>query len=482
MLVVRVELLHGTFRATGASDLTLTGQSAPEWPPSPARVYQALVAGGGTGGRGQGEEGVAGLDLLEAPPEIYAVTSRDAPANDLQPRYVVVDATVDGAVQEYPGRKAQQVRPGARVCPAVPVVAYVWPDVDPTPEQVAALRVRAARVPYLGAADSPARVQVGTDPALVPEDLPRWLADPDGDTVLPVAYPGFLDALDAAFEDWTAGRPRRGAWTPRQLAAYRSPGPDPDPGWPVGPTVWLRFDTALRGRRVVAVADTLRAALLNHAGRLAGGPDAVPQVIHGHHPAGTQGTEHCRILPLPNAGFPHSDGRIHGACVWFPPGTDNADVELARAALARVGRLVRPGEFDVAVTGFDGSRAPWSSNPDRWRGPARRWVSVFPAVFERRLRGELTLPELERWCTWAGLPEPVEFRISRVPLLPGAVSLRPSETTRDGDHRPYAHLDITFDRPVTGPVAVGRGRHFGLGLMAPAADHAAARNPDLARS
>ena len=41
--------VHGTFRGSGVDDTALSGQgSAAEWPPSPARLFQALVAAGGT--------------------------------------------------------------------------------------------------------------------------------------------------------------------------------------------------------------------------------------------------------------------------------------------------------------------------------------------------------------------------------------------------------------------------------------------------
>jgi CRISPR-associated protein Csb2 len=33
---------------------------------------------------------------------------------------------------------------------------------------------------------------------------------------------------------------------------------------------------------------------------------------------------------------------------------------------------------------------------------------------------------------------------------------------------PRLHLRVTFDRPVTGPISVGRGRHVGFGLLWPA--------------
>jgi CRISPR-associated protein Csb2 len=486
MLVITVELLHGTIRCASTEDATLTGHPSAEWPPSPARLYQALVAADGTGSRSRVTGGPVGLDLLEAPPVIRAVEYREAPVSAVNPRYVVIDtAPIDkgvlksgGHVQDYPAREAQLVRPGARVAPKVPVVAYVWPDALPRDAELVALRARCARVGYLGAADSPVRVRVSTEVSRVADDLPSWQPSPQGDLPLPVAYPGFLDDLDVAFADWSdGGSPRRGAWIPRLLASYVSPGGHRNEASELAPCLWLRFDRSVPGRRVLAVTQALRAALLEGADRAAGGSALVPAVIHGHHEPGARGVEHCRVLALPNAGFPQSDGRIHGACLWFPPGTDPADVELARTALAGIARLVGDGGVDVGLSMFDGVRTPVSSNPARWVGPARRWVSVFPVVHERRVKGALTLAEVTRWCQWAGLTEPVSFREARVPLVPGAVTLAPTEALRSGANRPYSHLELSFADPISGPVALGWGRHFGLGLMAPTKARSHDRGP-----
>lgn len=473
MLAITVEFLHGTVRCASSDDSTLTGHPSAEWPPSPARIYQALVAADGTGDRCRVTPGPVGLSLLEVPPVIRAVGRRDAPMSPVLPRYVVIDETpsAGGSAQEYPARKAQLVRPGARLAPRVPMVAFVWHDAQASDEQLAALRARCARVGYLGASDSPVRVRVATDSTGIPGDLATWLPDARGQVSLPVAYPGFLDDLDEAFADWSGGSPRRGAWLPRLLAAYSSPDTPRDDSAPSPPCLWLRFDRSIAGRRVLAVTETLRAALLEGADRVAGGRRNVPEVIHGHHPAGTTGVEHCRILALPNVGFQRSDGRIHGACIWFPSGTEPGHVELARAALASVTRLVGAGGVDVGLSMFDGARAPLSSNPERWVGPARSWVSAFPVVYERRIKGQLSLAHVTQWCQWAGLPEPVSIRAAKVPLTAGAVVLAPSEASRGGHHRPYSHLELTFADPVSGPVALGWGRHFGLGLMAPAGRH-----------
>lgn len=469
MLVITAELLHGTIRAASGADTTLTGTPSPEWPPSPARLYQALVAADGTGTRTHVTDGALGLSVLESPPIIFADPARLALVSSILPRFVPVDKNANSTVQEYPARSAQLVRVGARVCPRVPVVAYVWPEADPTRQEVHALKLRAARVGYLGAADSPARLWVDPDMSRVPESLAAWEPDPDGQTFLPVGYPGFLEALDAAFATTLAGDPHRGSWIPRQVERYRDPELTVEVRDVERPEcVWVRFNQSIPGRHVVRVAETIRAAVLEAADRIAGGRQDVPEVLHGHHRPGTRGVEHARFLPLPNAGYQYSNGRIHGACIWLPPGTPSQEVQLVRAATASISQLVDPGVFDVAMSGFDGTRAPWASNPARWTGPSKRWATVFPAVYERHVKRNLSLAEVARWCQWAQIPEPAAFRESRVPLIPGAASLAPREIFRQKQsRRPYAHFELTFDEPVYGPLALGRGRHFGPGLMAP---------------
>ncbi len=465
MLTISIEFLHGTVRASSADDLALAGQGATaEWPPSPARLYAALVAGGGTGERCRLPGGEAGLALLEgAPPVIHAEAT--PVATPLQPRFAVIDETAEGTVQNYPGRKAQTVRPGVRLALRNPIVRFVWPDVVPTPVEADALRTRAARVGYFGCADSPVRVVVATEAHPDPGPLDVWEPAEDGGVVVAVPYPGFRDRLDDAFEAWTDGRPHRRAWIPNRLVHYRAPGDRAHRERPRA--VWLRFDAALDARKVLAVTQTLRSAVLERVDRLVGGPDRVPALLHGH--ATERGSEHAQWLALAHAGGRHADGRIRGACVRLPADSDPEVVDLVRVATASIDRLVAPGRFDVGTWLFDGATNPWTSNPARWTGPARRWVSVFPAVQERWTKRGPGIGEVARWCAHAGLPEPVSARLSNVPLVRGAAALSPIYVFRAGEERrPFGHLEVTFAEPVDGPFALGRGRHFGIGLMAPA--------------
>lgn len=73
-------------------------------------------------------------------------------------------------------------------------------------------------------------------------------------------------------------------------------------------------------------------------------------------------------------------------------------------------------------------------------------------------------------CTRIGLPRPMSVEVSLAPLLPGAQPVhaflpwpgRPGRTARV-----RVHADIRFAEPVRGPVLLGAGRFFGLGLCLP---------------
>jgi CRISPR-associated protein Csb2 len=144
MLVITARFLLGSIRAASVDDSTLTGSPSPEWPPTPARVFQALVAGGGTGPGSECVGGVLGLELLEGCPTIFANEMDAVAISPRQGRYVVVDGTHRaGTVMNYPARQAQLVREGARMAPREPVVAYVWAGVNlRNPNWVLCVRAR----------------------------------------------------------------------------------------------------------------------------------------------------------------------------------------------------------------------------------------------------------------------------------------------------------------------------------------------------
>lgn len=472
MLRISVEFLHGTFRGAGAEDIALAGHGhEAEWPPSPARLFQALVAGGGTGDRCTSPAGVTDVLLLEGQsPTIYADYGSALAHSEVVDRYAIIDKSVDGFVQNYPARNAQLVRQSGRVSPANPVVVYEWPQVDPSPGELDGLAHRASRVGYLGCADSPVRVRVSSEPQGGATVANAWAPDRAGDVAVGIPRTGWLEVLDAAFDEWSIGAPRRRSWIATQLVRYQSPAhltPSMN-----GTSIWLRFDRPIRSRLVLIVAETLKNAVLSKYTELIarGNHDLVPPALHGHHAANERAYQHVHWLPLPFAGtHDHADGRIRGACVWIPSEYGPDLVDDLRLVLGSIKRLVQGQVFDVAV-GMSESEVEWrsSTSPSRWVGPSKDWVTVFPVVQERRVRGDVTLDVVAEWCQHVGLPSPTGFAWSTAPFVAGAARLRQTDMFRDASaRRPYGHLTIRFDEEILGPVALGRGRQYGLGLMAP---------------
>jgi CRISPR-associated protein Csb2 len=471
MLTVNVTLLQGTIRATSPDDLALTGDLDPgDWPPSPARLVAALVAGDGTRDRCRVTTG-AELALFERarPPRIHASPRSQVLGSPLRERFVVANEQSQGTVQEYPARTAVLVRPGTRLCPLDPRLAYVWEDLDPGEEEFRALSARAARVGYLGCADSPVQVTLsrGFDPSHAPATV--WEPDPDGGHDLPVPFPGFVEVLDRAFDEWTLRRARR-TWFRTERVRYRAPDqPRParsEAAWVA--TIWLRFEESLPGRAALRTAEALKAAVLDLYQRHVAGAGEVPAPLHGHGLEG-RGYQLAQWLTLPEVGHAYARGRLHGAAIMLPAGIEPGVVEGVRHAAWRLRELAVPGLRPVRVALHGGEARPWSANPNRWRRRARRWVAALPVVHERRRRGGPTLDDLAAWCEHAGFPRPVWARSSPVPLLEGSPALRPSEVFRDrvGVRRPYSYLELAFAEPVAGPVVLGRARQYGMGLMAP---------------
>ena len=466
MLAISVEFLHGTFRGDADGTANTGRLESGEWPPSPARLFAALVAADGTRQECRVTDG-SELEWLERlpPPAIHACARSHHQL--LETRYVVRHKT-EGRPEskvhhEYVGRQGVEARPGVRVALNAPRVVYLWKDVEPPNQAVLdALRQRAARVGYLGTSDSPARLRVST--AMPPIGTETFVPDQEGDAAIRVTKPGDLEILDRIFDQWRT----RGASVARsQFPAlnheqrYRSPNSavPADNGEVVA---WLRLGSPIAGRRVTTLAALFKAAVLSQHEIIHGEPH---QVLHGHG-FRERGYEIARYLALPDVGFKWSRGRIHGLALWLPPGTDSVVRRKARDAALAVRRLTNH-VINVAVSQTDDDEsAPLATRPKRWRQRSTVWATAFPAIHERRRT--VDLPEIARWCHHAGLPEPIAFRSSRTPLVPGALDLAPVEVNRPGrPGLPYSHIEVRFAQTVQGPVVLGSGRQRGFGLCIP---------------
>ena len=460
MLVVSVELLHGTFRGDPDGTANTGGLSRGEWPPSPSRLLAALVAADGTGKRCRVTDGSELRWFVRLPPpDIHADA---APCHQpLEPRYVVVPpkSPRKSTHMEYVGRTGARIRPGYRVTPRHPRVVYRW-DTEVPPGIFDALRRRVARIGYLGAADTPVRVRVADKMPDVELSEGVYRPDPAGDLAVSVPEEGDLELLDRMFDAWSTHGPSVGrSQFPalRHRVGYRSPTgrASVDPG---GVVAWLRLASGVVGRQVSNVTAVFKEAVLSRFQAIHGEP---PPVLHGHG-FRRKGFDLARYLALPDVGNRRSRGDIHGLALWLPPGSDSPERARIREAALSVKRLYGHS-VDVSVRPSTNDSDIAAATPRRWTRTARCWSSAFPVVHERRVPVELK--EVARWCRHAGLPSPSAYRTARAPFVPGGVDLAPVEVNRPGrGGRPYSHVMIWFEVPVTGPVVLGSARQRGLGL------------------
>ena len=212
--------------------------------------------------------------------------------------------------------------------------------------------------------------------------------------------------------------------------------------------------------RGAEVAECARRATLGRA-RLLYGADAVPGALSGHDGKGPRrGHGHAFWLPEDA----DSDGLIDHLTVHVPA-MDGASLAALLAA-------------DIAVRSRRRSwRAEWhwigkSGDPDApgtLLGAARAWSSLTPYIGPwHEKRGFSRSDMIRRECDARGLPatrtiEPAAEISGRhsVPRWRWRDSVPPG-----GAKAGFWH--VVFDSPVRGPLALGYGCHFGLGLFLPA--------------
>lgn len=125
------------------------------------------------------------------------------------------------------------------------------------------------------------------------------------------------------------------------------------------------------------------------------------------------------------------------------------------------------------------------------------WISATPIALPRhpgRLVGGSQAKQAKAWeqaeaslrtaCSNVGLPDPLNVELSLTPFLVGArgsAQYPPfSQKGRDGSpvRRQLVHASLTFGERVSGPLSIGAGRFFGLGLMRPMQDEPEASPAD----
>lgn len=518
MLVIELRFPTGRVHATPWG--RHVNEGAIEWPLSPWRVLRALIAVWRRGlldaeGAPTEEEMRALLFALAAPPRFALPPASQGHTRHYVPLFK---------------DKTTKIFDAFAVIDSQAPVRVVWPEVDlATPQRVLLERLLRA-LPYLGRAESLVDACVGasydgpfnavpaSDPwteaedelvpllcPLTPEAYLQWRASqapasPEGTTTkkkpakpskkgasLPASLFEALhaDTLDLQAAGWSlppgaafvAYRRRADAFTVRPVTRARTVERD-------SPRI-ARFavTSAVRPRLTEAlfVAERqLRPALL----KLSDGA----QVFLGRDESGEplEGNGHVHLL-CEAAGGSGDAGRISHLLLHAPMGFDPA----ARKALLKLRKVWGFGGHDLQLVLQGIGNAADFDQPLRDGGSdlcreSTTWESVTPFVPTRHPKvrgGRPALDEEGRWVgsaehdvrrllDTAGLPTP-----SSVTELPqanlGGTQIRWAHfrtlRTAGGGPRSAASpvgFRIVFPVPVRGPLALGYGAHFGLGVFA----------------
>jgi CRISPR-associated protein Csb2 len=183
-------------------------------------------------------------------------------------------------------------------------------------------------------------------------------------------------------------------------------------------------------------------------------------VLHGH-----TREDHIAWVPLPYVGGAHGTGRIMGIAAMLPASLTEEDYQVHMAAVqsmtnASDGYISRHFRMDYRAKAA-------ALHPQRWRTPSQVWRSVSPVVWVGHPRPNRNERIVAKMCSHIGLPAPKAFRFGRYSQIKGSPSAPEFLLPDHYKPRYVSHMEIEFDEPVHGPVLLGSGQHFGLGLFAP---------------
>jgi CRISPR-associated protein Csb2 len=445
VLAIRCELLLGSYQAANPFATAQT----PEWPPHPYRLHAALVAAacerGGSTPDGEALDALAWLEE-QAPPGIACTLGAQARSSGRS--WVPRNPTPGGEQKRYFDRRTivnRVERAFPTAVPADPALTYVWPEATQVP--VAALEGLVGGISWLGSSRSPVScATTATAPAAA-------LLPGTGERPLRVADVGLTARLlEARFRHPLAVRVAAVGYGERgDVAAVERP--------VAGPFSELLVRRIVRATQELAdaplIGAALRVAVLSRAG------DGAPPALHGH----TDGRGHAAYLTLGDVGHRGAHGSVRGVGLALPHDLEADERRRCIEAFVAVDELGLPdGRTPLFLD--DAVSELWALAVERWSGPAREWATATPIVLDRFPRRSRSVEdEVRASVANAGLADPVAVALLAGPPVPGAPQAGRLRGSVARGLRVHARL--RFRDPVRGPVAVGRGRFRGVGLLVP---------------
>lgn len=465
------------------------------WPPSPGRLFQALVAGAARGGRlpAEDEHALKWLERL-GPPRIAAPVARRGRAVKLFVPNNDLDAVGGDSARVNEIRVGKQWRP-CFFDPSDPAV-YCW-DFESGVTEAARICAIATRLYQLGRgidmAWASGQVFEQNEAEALLESHPGPIRQPGGAGETAMPCPGTLDSLVNRYQGkrrrLTAvrtGNKHRQLFAQPPRASFRYTGYDT-------PSRRLHFELrepegGFAPRPLASAVPLITGLRDGAAGRL---QESLPEqfglferLIIGRGAGPADLAQRIRLIPIPSIGALHTDPSIRRIMVEIPPDCPFRidDLKWAFAGLEPCnphtgevwsGRLVSTEDFRMA---------------NRFTRMAQVFQSITPIVLASVQRGrvgtagEKTAEErsqeerqavgaVNQALRHAGLrTRPSEIHVQREPFqIRGVRAERFADGSRFFKHVLW-HVKLRFREAISGPMVIGDGRFCGLGLMEPVTD------------
>lgn len=490
-LLLSVRFHDGRYHGTG------------DWPPSPARLFQALVSGAARGAQIELEDEAALAWLEHLPAPIIAAPFMHAgrgftnfvPNNDLD------------AVGGDP-RRVGEIRAGKIIRPRIfnaeiPFL-YAWTFADGEEDQAKTICTLAERLYQLGRGVDMAwawgESLDGSEIAARLEAYAGVVYRPGGDAGISLACPqdgslaSLLKRFKATRKRFSAGAGKEQLFTKPPKARFATIAYDSPPRqllfelrgiMPDAPFVPWPFTKA------VALVERLRDGAANRLTKaLPGSASVIDRIFIGRDASEADKAMRLRILPLPSIGHAHVDHAIRRVLIEIPPNCPMAAEDIAWSFSGlEVASDQETGEiWSLLVSTDDDEMLKHFGFVDAYR----TWRTVTPAALPQTAARRRIAPERIRdRAEQKGAPERMEeevraaravrqalrhvqveasIEIIRVQREPFEAKGARVETFVEG--RRFAkerlwHVEIAFAKAVRGPLVLGDGRYLGLGLFAP---------------
>lgn len=481
-LCISVTLLDSLFHGKGDGD-------EPEWPPSPMRLFQALLAGSRAGCRNRDWSDAkrnAFRWLERQPPIIIAPTARCAPAHTL----FVPNNDSDKAFDRQERLTGKIVHPHRLV--GGDTMHYLWSIEEnewPSAQSHVELLCREARhLLALGwgvdQVVGNGRILTAAEVAALPGQRWRaWDVHRPNQRMHRVPTKDSLSDLEQvyrSFLDRVSGKQYRPSFKPKKFetVAYIR-----QTLLPPRPCAVFELPEGVAFRQVDAVK--IAAMLRSLACKLAKEdtyefPGGTERYVAGHLKDDESNVPRFSYLPLPTIGPPHADGLIRRLLIAEPLSGDSSCAAWAQHRLRNA--VLKDKDGNERGILLDPSRPASKAMIQRYVGESPTWCSVTPVVlpgfddFKGIRDAKNTRPTkaerlLFKCLVHAGIPleSVASVTLRKAPFWPG--SQHPKHYYRpnylaDQRSRPGWHVRIVFHEPVAGPLSIGAGRHCGLGVFA----------------